>query len=276
MTRSLTIAVRSPRIRAGALLENLAACRAAIEDAALAGADLIVLPELATSGYALVDAAQVASCAMAADDPRLTALAEGLPEHAVLVVGFAEQHEQGVGNSAAVIAGGRVLGVYRKTHLWGGESRLFRAGDAAPPVIDTPIGRLGVAVCYDIEFPEVPRSLKLAGAELLAAPVAWPIVARPAGERPPELVQAMGTARSSRLPIVIADHRGADGGITWTGGTAIVDGDGWVTGADPAGVTASIDIPADDRAGDYNDLIGDRRPELYGELGRRRDHEEPR
>ncbi|WP_413317275.1 nitrilase-related carbon-nitrogen hydrolase [Agrococcus sp. 1P02AA] len=270
MSRQVTVAVRSPRIRAGALADNLAACRSAIDEAALEGAELIVLPELATSGYALVDAAQVASCAMAADDERLLALGEGLPERTVLVVGFAERHDAGVANSAAVLAGGRLLAVYRKTHLWGGESRLFTAGEEPAPVVATPIGRLGIAICYDIEFPELPRALKLQGAELLVAPVAWPIVPRPAGERPPELVQAMGTARSSRLPIVIADHRGADGGIAWTGGTAIVDGEGWIAGADAAGTTATVEIRADTRAGDHNDLIGDRRPELYGELGHRR------
>lgn len=275
MNRSLSIAVASPRIRAGALADNLAACRAGVDEAVATGARLIVLPELATSGYALVDAEQVATCAMPADDPRLLELGAGLPAGTVLVVGFAEQTERGVANSAAVLADGRVLGVYRKTHLWGGESRLFIAGDEPAPVIETPVGRLGLAVCYDIEFPEVPRALKLAGAELLAVPVAWPIVARPTGERPPELIQAMAAARSSRLPIVIADHLGADGGITWTGGTAIIDGDGWIADADPSGATATIDIPADDRAGDHNDLIGDRRPELYGELGRRHHTEEP-
>ncbi|MDR7233610.1 nitrilase-related carbon-nitrogen hydrolase [Agrococcus sp. BE272] len=275
MIRTLPVAVRSPRIRAGALADNLEACRLAIEDAARTGASLIVLPELATSGYALVDAAQVESCAMRADAPRLLALADGLPATTVLVVGFAERVEGGVANSAAVIAGGQVLATYRKAHLWGGERLLFRAGDAAAPVVETPIGRLGIAICYDIEFPEVPRALKLAGAELLAAPVAWPLVPRPEGERAPELIQAMAAARSSRLPIVIADHHGADRSIEWTGGTAVIDGDGWIAAADERTATVTIPIPADARAGERNDLIGDRRPELYGELGPRHDTEEP-
>jgi predicted amidohydrolase len=236
---------------------------------------LIVLPELATSGYALVDAEQVASCAIPADDPRLLALASRVPDGTVLVVGFAERTELGVANSVVALTNERVLGVYRKAHLWGTEATLFQAGAEAAPVLDSPVGRLGLAICYDIEFPEVPRALKLAGAELLAVPVAWPLVARPEGERAPELIQAMAAARSSRLPIAIADHHGADGGIEWTGGTAVIDGDGWITATAAVAADATVPIPPDARAGDHNDLIGDRRPELYGELGRHHHTEEP-
>lgn len=262
--RSIAVAARSPRIRAGEPEANLDAARAAIVDAGAAGARLVVLPELLTSGYALSSPAEARALALDAADPRLASLADRLAADAVLVVGFAERTATGVANSvAAITRDDGILAVYRKTHLWDLEQTLFEAGDAAPPVVETPIGRLGLAICYDLEFPEVPRALALAGAELIAAPVAWPLVDRPSDERPPELIQAMGSARTSRIPIVIADHHGADRGIDWTGGTAIVDAYGWVADAGATSATATIEIPADTRAGDRNDLLGDRRPELY-------------
>lgn len=265
--RSIAIAARSPRIRAGEPEANLDAARAAIADAVAAGARLIVLPELLTSGYALASPEQARELAIDADDASLASLAADLPADAVLVVGFAERVATGVANSvAAITRDAGVLAVYRKTHLWDLEQALFAAGDAEPPVVETPIGRLGLAICYDLEFPEVPRALALAGAELIAAPVAWPLVERPADERPPELIQAMGSARTSRIPIVIADHHGDDRGIAWTGGTAIVDAYGWVADAGETAATATVEIPGDTRAGDRNDLLGDRRPELYRAL----------
>ncbi|QCR20263.1 nitrilase-related carbon-nitrogen hydrolase [Agrococcus sp. SGAir0287] len=261
--RSIAIAARSPRIRAGEPEANLDAARAAIADAVAAGARLIVLPELLTSGYALTSQDEARALAIDAGDAALASLAADLPADAVLVVGFAERAGASIANSVGAITRDGVLAVYRKTHLWDLEQTLFEPGDAEPPVVETPIGRLGLAICYDLEFPEVPRALALAGAEVIAAPVAWPLVDRPAGERPPELIQAMGSARTSRIPIVIADHHGDDRGIDWTGGTAIVDAYGWVADAGETAATATVEIPADTRAGDRNDLLGDRRPELY-------------
>jgi hypothetical protein len=100
---------------------------------------------------------------------------------------------------------------------------------------------------------------------VLALPVAWPLLPRPAGEHPPETIQAMGSARSSRLPIVIADHRGADRDIVWTGGTAIVDGSGWIAGEDEGFAIAELDLVAgrDKSLPPYNDLFADRRSDLY-------------
>ena len=60
-------------------------------------------------------------------------------------------------NAAAIVAGSGILTVYRKVHLWDRESLVFAAGTAAPPVVDTAVGRLGLCVCYDLEFPEFPR-----------------------------------------------------------------------------------------------------------------------
>ncbi len=201
----------------GEVAANLEAVRAAVADAAHAGARLIVVPELALSGYVFADVAEARSAAVARDDPRWAAIARELPEGAVAVIGYAEDAGPRLFNTAALLSRDARLGDYRKSHLWGEESMFFAPGDTAGAVVETPVGRIGVAICYDNEFPEVPRRLALAGAEVLALPVNWPLVDRPAGERAPETIQAMAAARSSRLATVIADRHGVERGVAWTG-----------------------------------------------------------
>lgn len=231
------------------------------------GAQLVVLPELATSGYVFVDRAEAAGSAISRDDPIWRELMALLPPHVVVVIGYAERAGAQLYNAAAVLGRDTRFGDYRKSHLWGAESALFDTGDAAGAVFDTAVGRLGVAICYDNEFPEVPRRLALAGAELLALPVNWPLVPRPEGEHPPETIQAMAAARSSRLATVISDRHGVERGIPWTGGTVVIDDDGWIAalpGDDGSAVTTlELRGPADKSLPPHNDLFGDRRPDLY-------------
>ena len=252
----------------GDLSHNIESIRDSIRRGANAGARLIVLPELATSGYALRDRAELGDCALTAASQQLADLGTALPAEAVAVIGYAEVHEGNFFNSAAVVTSDGVHASYRKTHLWGDEADLFCSGAEVPPVLDTPAGRIGVAICYDNEFPEVPRSLALQGAEVLALPVAWPRVPRPAGEWPPETVMAMAAARASAMAVVIADKRGHERGIEWTGGTCVISPDGWVIATpDVNGLAlAEVEIrPLGAKSiGHRNDLFADRRPELYG------------
>lgn len=265
MTKTLRVAALEVDIRLGDVDANLARIRAAIERAAAAGARLIVLPELATSGYAFTDVAEATDASLTRDDPRLDALRDVVPDGAVAVFGYLERGTDGLYNSAVVLGREAQLGHYRKSHLWDREGEIFGVGESAGTVVDTPVGRVGVAICYDNEFPEVPRGLALAGADVLALPVNWPLVPRPEGERAPETIMAMGSARASRLPTVIADRSGSERGVEWTAGTAVIDGDGWVA-ATPHGGIALADLEVrsgDKRLSDRNDLFGDRRIDLY-------------
>jgi 5-aminopentanamidase len=73
----------------------------------------------------------------------------------VIVGGLCELDAEGVvRNSAVLVDGDGVRAVYRKAHLWDRERLVFAAGSDAPPVVDVAIGRIGVMVCYDLEFPE--------------------------------------------------------------------------------------------------------------------------
>lgn len=258
----------------GDLEGNRTLAREAIRRAVDAGADIVVLPELVTSGYVFASAAEAASLAVAADHQifrEWAAEAARAPRGEGLVVGgFCEQGEDGqLYNSAAVVAASGVVAVYRKLHLWDREKLFFRPGDALPPVLDTPHGKVGVLVCYDLEFAELTRTLALRGAELLVVPTNWPLVRRPGGEHPPEVIMAMAAARANRMAVACCDRSGVERGQAWTEGTTIVDQDGWiVAGAEGGSATAELDLERsrDKRLTELADLHGDRRPELYGEL----------
>ncbi|MET2011346.1 nitrilase-related carbon-nitrogen hydrolase [Microbacterium chocolatum] len=255
----------SPTILFGDVEGNLAGVADAIGSVADDAPRLVVAPELTTSGYVFADRAEARDLAMTRSDARLAALSRAVGPRTVAIVGFCEREGDDLFNSAALITRDGIQAVYAKSHLWGAESTVFRPGPTAGIVVDTEIGRIGVAICYDNEFPEVPRRLALRGADMLALPVNWPLVPRPHGERPPETVQAMAAARSSRLPTVVADRHGTERGVSWTGGTAVIDGDGWVVAETTDGsAEAVLDItPGHKGLGPWNDLFRDRRPDIY-------------
>jgi predicted amidohydrolase len=135
-------------------------------------------------------------------------------------------------------------------------------------VVDTPVGRIGVLICFDLEFPEFPRSVALRGAELIAAPTNWPREIVPAGERVPEVTVAMASAYSNHVAIACCDRAGIERGQEWNEASCIVDDRGWVVATpDATGfVTADLDLARshDKTLGTLVDVFGDRRPELYG------------
>jgi predicted amidohydrolase len=260
----------APRI--GDLAANRELSVRAIRDAVAGGAGIVVLPELVTSGYVFGSREEAASVAIAADDPLFSDwAAQAARGPAVVVGGVCERGPDGrLYNSAAVVDGSGVRAVYRKTHLWDREKLIFEPGDEAPPVVDTPAGRIGVLVCYDLEFPELTRSVALRGADLLAVPTNWPLVDRPAGERAPEVVIAMAAARTNRVFVACCDRTGTERGQKWTAGTTLIDEQGWVmaTTEGEGSAAAEMDLP---RARvktltERSDTLLDRRPELYADV----------
>src|SRR6478752_6909494 len=207
---------------------NRTTCRSAIEKAAGDGAQIVVLPELASSGYVFADRAELSSLAEPRDGPAIAEwanLAEAL--RITIVGGFPEAAGDAVYNSAAVVDPTGLRGVYRKAHLWDSENAVFDRGDDLPLVVDTDNGRLGVMICYDIEFPECVRAVALSGADLLCAPVNWPLLPRPEGERPNEMVKALAGAGANRMPIAVCDRAGVERDQDWIGGSVITDADGY-------------------------------------------------
>jgi 5-aminopentanamidase len=251
---------------------NRRLARAAVREALGAGARIVLLPELVTSGYVFESAEEARSLAQPAAGPALSDWAEEAARaEAVVVGGFAELGEDGaVYNSAAVIGPDGLLAVYRKAHLWDREKLCFEPGASAPPVVETPFGRIGVGVCYDLYFPELTRGLALAGADLIALPANLPLFPRPAGERPVEIALAQATAHVSKVWVAVCDRAGPERGVEWTGASAIVDRDGWLVAGPVEGygegilyAECDLERSRDKAWGERNDVVADRRPELY-------------
>lgn len=246
----------------------------AIETALAGGAQVVVLPELVNSGYMFDSIDEARSTAITPDDPLFDAwssLAAG--SGAVVIGGFCEPApDGGVYNSAVLLDGSGVLAVYRKIHLWDAEKNFFTPGPAEPPIVQTPYGSIAVVICYDLEFPELTRSVALRGADLLAVPTNWPLVPRPEGERPPEVQIGMAAARVNRMAIACADRTGTERGQEWTGGTSIINEAGWVvaTAGETGMATAQLDLMLgrDKVLTERAHVFDDRRPEFYGRLTR--------
>jgi 5-aminopentanamidase len=267
------IAVGQLSLAIGDTEGNLAAAADAVGQAAEADAGLVVLPELCDSGYVFADAAEARGLASpAGDSPALRQWHDlARDNQTVIVGGFCELAPDGrLFNSAALVDASGTRVVYRKAHLWDKEKQVFTPGDGPPPVVTLPIGRVGVLICYDLEFPEWVRRAALAGADLIAAPVNWPAADHPAGERPAEVVKALADASVNGVFVAVADRAGDERGVSWIGGSLIAGPDGYPL-AGPAGagepavliVDCDLARARDKRINENNDLLADRRADLY-------------
>jgi predicted amidohydrolase len=260
----------APKI--GDLAFNRTLTERAIRSAALQGAQVVVLPELVQSGYLFADRDEALSLSETTDGPTLrlwTALAKEL--NVVVVGGFCERLQgDELANSAAMIDAQGLRAVYRKAHLWDAESEIFSPGNDAPPLVETVHGRIGLLICYDLEFPEWVRLPALAGAELLCAPVNWPDGPRPPTERPAEVVRVQANASVNRMFIAACDRHGHERGVGWVQGSVIVDADGYPLAgpAEQGGeqillATLNLAEARNKRISARNDLHQDRRQGLY-------------
>jgi predicted amidohydrolase len=249
---------------------NRTTCRSAVEAAAGDGAQVVVLPELASSGYVFADRAELSSLAETRDGPAVAEWANLAEAFGLTIVaGFPEAAGDAIYNSAAVVDPTGLRGVYRKAHLWDSENAVFDRGDDLPIVVDTEHGRIGVMICYDVEFPEWVRAVALSGADVLCAPVNWPLLPRPEGERPTEMVRALAGAGMNRMPIAVCDRVGVERGQDWIGGSVITDADGYPLAMAEFGksgvIAADVDLAEArvKRINSHNDVHGDRRTDLY-------------
>ncbi|SEB03203.1 nitrilase family protein [Paraburkholderia sartisoli] len=261
-----------PRI--GAARDNVARAIARIETAASNGASLIVLPELASSGYVFADRDEAFALADALPDgataQTFNALARRLNVH--IVTGIAERAGERLYNSALFTGPDGHIGVYRKLHLWDNEKRFFEPGDLGVPVFDTPLGRIGVAICYDAWFPETFRLAAMQGADLVCVPTNWvPMPSQPDDRPGMATTLTMAAAHSNGIAIACADRVGIERGQPFIGQSLIVGGDGWPL-AGPASVDREeilygvIDIHRT-RSGralnQHNHVLRDRRADVY-------------
>lgn len=247
--------------------------RTALAEAIGQGAQIVVLPELCNSGYVFRDEAEVRAAATPASGPLLQCWAqEASRADAVVVGGFCELADDGrVFNSSALVNSGGVLAVYRKLHLWDQEQRWFARGEQPAPVVPTRYGRIGLGVCYDIEFPELTRGLALAGADLIALPTNWPLE-----QRDPPMLRSLAvtTAYLNRVFVAVCDRAGTERDLRFQGGSVIAAPDGSApgtvsTGAGIAGPSQTVvadcdlELARDKHNAPNNDVFADRRPKYY-------------
>lgn len=201
------------------------------------GTDLFVLPELYLGGYTT---SGVENLAFDLDGPEVGAMARLARESdAAMVFGLHERVPGGVANSALCVdRGGNFSGLYRKTHLFGEEREAFVAGDELL-VVDLEGTKVGLMICFDVEFPEVARSLALAGADLL---VTISANMDPFGRDHDVFVTAR--ALENGLPHVYVNQVGEGEAFRFAGGTMAVSPDGDRL-AEAGGSEGVIPVPLD-------------------------------
>lgn len=248
--------------------------------------DLIVFPELITSGYEgepeqFQEMAETLPSGYSLD--RISALAKeydvniiyGLPERDPL-------YPDVLYNAAVIINNeGTPLGTYRKVHPFADEKRWCRAG-CDFPVFDTNIGKIGIMICWDTAFPEVARCLALNGAELLVVSTNWedpyeepwdPADGINKHENDWDLM-TRARAFDNTLHLVAANRIGGDGGVlTFFGRSKIIDPRGNVIAAldkrEEGVISADLDLSLTRMHREtYYCFLKDRRPDAYGEVTR--------
>lgn len=237
------------------------------------GADLIVFPEAALTGYVFESRPEALAAAVAADGPELGVVAAAAGAAGAWVVcGAIERDGDALYNTAFLVGPEGPVGRYRKAHtLCLGADRFTRPGGEPFRVFDLPFGRIGLHICYDGSFPEPARALRLLGAQLLLLPTNWP---RLVMKR--EVVRVR--AYENRAFFMAVNRVGTERGVRFEGGSCAADPDGRLIldAGDEAGrfhVTVDPAAAADSREvvipGEYElDLIQDRRPELYEPIAR--------
>ena len=245
----------------GNVAANLRIIDAQAGKAAGRGAAVVVFPELFLTGYNLGD--RVLALAEPVDGPSLRALAAIAETHRIAVVcGYAERSGTAVYNGAVLIDDAGITRLnHRKLHLWAEtEQRLFSPGStlAVAQLGDLTVGLL---ICYDVEFPEVARSLALQGADLILVPTALP--AR--FHRLPHVV-IPARAFENQVYMAYANRCGEEAGLAYLGSSTIAGPDATVlaqAGTDPALLIAKIDPAAHAASRAENPYLTDRRPALY-------------
>jgi predicted amidohydrolase len=266
-----TVVQTAPRL--GDVAGNLDAAIGHLAQAAADHSNLVVFPECALSGYMFSDEESARRCAEPVPGPSTDALARACATHGLhCALGLLELDGARLHNTAVLIGPGGLIGRYRKSHIACiGADQFTVPGDEPYVVHDTPIGRIGLQICYDWRFPEITRVLALGGAEVVVHPTNSPTPSR-------ELAEFITRARAAENAIffLTANRCGEEQGTSFFGWSQIVDPNGRrLAEAGDAETTISADLDLDlarvktkepDHGGYEVSLFGDRRPELYAPL----------
>lgn len=271
--RKVKIACAQIDVRLGDAAHNRDTIIEKIRAAAALSAALVVFPECALTGFCHSSLDEAAAGAESRDGRSAQRISEVCMQEAVhAVYGYIEEAGGKYYNAAILIGPAGPVANYRKVHLpFAGVERFLTPGDQPFQVHDLPFGKVGINICYDTNFPESSRVLKLLGAELIILPVNWP-----AGDRTADYVVNV-RANENHVNFVAVDRVGAERGWQFIGRSKLVDFNGETvaeaSATDEELLIAEMDMEQASRnriiniPGEYEtDRIGDRRPEFYSAI----------
>lgn len=265
------------------LEQNYALIESLVAEARENGVELLALPEAAIGGYlsslgdhgdTLKNTTRSLPPAISLDGPEIRRVQE-IAGDVVVVIGFCELAEDGETryNAAVCLDGTRIYGSYRKVHQPLGENMSYSAGDRYE-AFDTPVGRVGLQICYDKAFPEAARSLAMDGAEIIVSISAWPAARTATAENLQEdrwtyrfNLFDMSRALDNQVFWIASNQAGTFGSLRYVGNAKVVDPGGNVlatTLLDSGMAVAEIDVEgtfAAMRKGMFH--LRDRRPDAY-------------
>ena len=253
---------------------NLEKILSKLREAAANKAQLVVFPECALTGYVFNSRDEALPFAEAISGPSTKKLAQACKELGVYcVIGMLEKSGEKLFNAAVLIGPEGIIGTYWKNHLpFLGVDRFTDKGESGFPVFKTPIGNIGMLICYDVNFPEACRVMVLAGAEILVLPTNWP----EGRIKVPKYV-VVTRAFENKVHLVVSDRVGTERGATFLGLSKIIDawGDTLVEASVDKEEIVYAEVNLEDarekhvilKPGEFEySFINDRRPDLYGRL----------
>lgn len=239
--------------------ENVTRLLALASQAARNGARLIVMPEMATTGYCWQDRAEVAPFVETADGPTSQAFAALAREFSCYLV-FGMPERDAVTdiyyNSALLVGPQGLIGVHRKTHPYISEPKWAANGDAGHQVFNTEIGNIALLICMDIHFIETARLAAVGGAQIICHISNWLAERTPA---PYWLTRGW----ENGCALIESNRWGWERGVQFSGGSCITDSQGQLLASCDSGeqlLSAELRLPLD------NPVLNKRRPELYQRL----------
>ncbi|MDH0424947.1 nitrilase-related carbon-nitrogen hydrolase [Stutzerimonas stutzeri] len=239
---------------------NIAELSRLVEQAATAGARLVVTPEMGTTGYCWHNREEVAPYVEPVPGPttrHFAELARRLDCHIVIGLPEVEPSTGLYFNTAALVGPEGYIGKHRKSHPYISEPKWAASGDSGHSVYETPLGRLALLICMDIHFVETARLVALQGADVICHISNW------LAERAPAPYW-ISRARENGCYLIESNRWGLERGVQFSGGSCIIEPDGRVQASRDEGDGVVLgEIDTQRVAGP---LARERRPDLYHEL----------
>ena len=258
----ISISVGQMDVELGQAKHNLATVTKMVKEAAQRGSRLVVFPELWSSGYDLENAADYAT---AVNEGVFAQVAKLAAENRIDIAGsmLSLLDEERYGNTAVYFDhNGRNRGAYTKIHLYGGmEEDSYLSGGDAPVLVETDWGKAGLAICYDLRFPELFRAYALGGAQAVILVAEWP---RPRLPHWRTLLRAR--AIENQMFVIACNRVGTSDGTEFFGHSCVLDpcGEALIEAGESAGLyTAEIDLDQVSEVRAQMPLFDDRRPDAY-------------